>query len=412
MRGWLSFRVWRQLRPLRLVGLGLGLLVACVFNRGCACVHRERLRAELLTPRHLRPQGEEPPALHVGGGAPGQPRLVVDEHIPVLHLYGTGREMAQQYGRLLGAAIRAFVAYGRAMLPEKTMQPYIAHARTAAGALPEDFREQIRIIAEQADVPYDYLLALNVVPRVACSTLAMWGEATRDGTLLMGRNADYFDFAVGDRGSVLVVYHATDARPFVAMGFVGMVGAFTGINTDGVVFGNMLVFNAADPVAAGPRGLPIQLAMRLAAQRSGSAAEMVAALGAMKHAIAMNVMVADAGEALVCELHRDAHTVRRGKRGVLAATNNFVATPARSGDRRCSRLDRLRRTARARHGQMTVDDIKRVLHAVRVERFGVIHNVQSVIFEPGSMRMHVSLNRIPATAGPWKTYDLRDLLAA
>jgi hypothetical protein len=52
-----------------------------------------------------------------------------------------------------------------------------------------------------------------------------------------------------------------------AITFLGiMIGAFTGINEDGVAFGNMLVFNAADD-RTDPAGFPVQLAMRLAASR-------------------------------------------------------------------------------------------------------------------------------------------------
>ena len=401
---------WRKI-PALLRLAWLGALIAIAFGKGCACAHREQIKTAMLEPKCLDAGGEP-----VSGEARrGEPRLEVHGHIPVLHLYGTGEEMAEQYGRLLRPAIQGLVGYAEALLPEGTMRRYVAYGRAAERHLPEDLRAELRIAAEAADVPHEYLLALNLVPRAACSTLAMWGEATPDGEMLMGRNADYFDMGLGDRGSLLIVFHATDRRPVVAVGFVGMLGAFTGVNADGVAFGNMLVFNtdnAAPPgIAAGTKGLPIQLAMRRAAARSASAAEMADALRTMPHAIPMNVMVADPREALVLELDPLGHTVRRGERGVLASTNYFVENPAMRSAARCERLYRLTRDAGERRGTMSVEQMQQSLHAVRIEKWGMIHNVHSVVFEPGVMRMHVSLNRIPATKGPWKTYDLRALLA-
>ena len=39
-------------------------------------------------------------------------------------------------------------------------------------------------------------------------------------------------------------------------------------------------------------------------------------------------------------------------------------------------------------------------------------NLQATIFEPAKMRMHVSINRVPATAGPYVVLDLATLFAA
>jgi hypothetical protein len=365
------------------------LLSLCAGQAGCAAVYRHQIKVVMRTP-----------------ATSGPARLEIQDAVPVVHLYGDSREMAAQYGALLKPALQALSGYARSLLPAPTMQRFLDYARSQEPHLPAEIRGQIRAMADSSGVPYDDLLALNVVPRLMCSTLAVWGPASADGSMIMGRNADYFGLGLADRGSLVVVYHSRDERPVVAVSFLGMLGAFAGINADGVAFGNMLVFNAAGP-ARQKGGLPIQLAMRLAAHRSGDAESMARALAAMRHVIPMNVMVADPHQALVLELGPDQTCVRRGRDGVLAASNDFREHPQRRGEPRCSRYDALVSAAAKSAGRMGVEEMKKALYAAHIPTM----NIQAVIFEPAAMRMHVSINRCPAAGGPYNLFDLTELLA-
>ncbi|MHC4986543.1 MAG: C45 family peptidase, partial [Planctomycetota bacterium] len=160
--------------------------------------------------------------------------------------------------------------------------------------------------------------------------MAVWGDQTPDGACVMGRNAEYISMGLGEVGSLLIVRHATDQTPMVLVGFVGMLGGFTGITADGVAFGNLVIFNAApadDELR--PDGLPVQLAMPLAADAVRSAADMIDRLLAMKHAIPMNVMAADRADALIVELGPERNVLRQGRDGVLSGSNYYVDHPDR-----------------------------------------------------------------------------------
>ncbi len=355
---------------------------------GCALWHRYEIGRAMRTPAQA-----------------GRACFVLQHDTPVVHLYGSPREMGEQYGRLLAPALRSLIRYADSLLPAPAKARFVAYARSQEAHMPLAIREQIQATAEAADVPYPDLLALNIVPKMRCSTLAVWSEASAGGRLIMGRNAEYFGLGLEDRGSIIVVYHPTEGIPLVAVTFLGMAGAFTGINAEGVAFGNMLVFNAAGP-AQQDGGLPVQIAMRLAAGRSRSADEMAEALRGMRHVIPMNVMVADARGALLLELGLATTRTRRGTQGVLAASNYFVAHPMRSYDVRCERRQAL--LAAAKHaGRMTAEDMAAALDAACIRGL----NLQAVVFEPEAMRMHVSVNRQPASPGPYATFDLRELLA-
>ena len=369
------------------------LLLACATAPGCTCVYREQLLEAMRTPVQLEP---------------GPARLETVDDTPVLHLYGTGDEIAAQYGAVMKPALQALMGYVESLMPAWYLEDYRVYARSVEPHLPDSVRRQLRTVATIAEIDYDNLLALNVVPKMACSVLAVWDEASADGELIMGRNAEYFGLGLEDRGGLIVVRHATDETPQVIIAFVGMLGGFTGINADGVAYGNMLIFNASDSDDQWDEtGLPVQLAMPLAAADSATAAEMAQRLDAMTHEIPMNVMVADPSGALVLELAPSGNVIRNGAGGMLAASNYFITHPNRAGDVNCPRYRALHGAAEDNYGRVTVETMRDALLAASYVNL----NLQAVVFEPAKMRMHVSINQVPAARGPYQTFDIRALLA-
>jgi hypothetical protein len=330
-------------------------------------------------------------------------RLDVQGLVPILHLYGTPEETGRQYGALMRPALQGLSGYFRCMLWLQR-DGILGYARDHEAVLPEEIRRQLHAMAETSGVDYDELVALNVIPRFMCTSLAVWGPATADGHMIMGRNGDDFGMGLDDCCNLLVVYHPDAGRPVVLVTFVGMAGGFMGMNAQGVSFGNMLALNVK---GRREEGLPIQLAMRLAAQTSDTAREMVDRLAGMTHVIPNNVMVVDEREALVAELGADRAQVRAGADGMLASANYFLEHPDRLDRGHSDRYDDLVRVARQHPGAMTVETMKTALYAAR--RWWL--NYRAAIFEPGPMRMHVSLNCNEASAGPYVTLDVRQLLA-
>ena len=380
-----------------LLGLTTGLL-GCCHSIVAAPYYRWRIKANLRS------------ASAFEGG-----HFAVPGGIPTLHIYGTPTEMGRQYGGALKPALRNLHHYLRCVLPRDMRERLTAAAMQEEPYLPEEIREELHQISTASNMPYEELVALNTLVRIHCSALATYGPATHDGRMIMGRNAEYFGFGLGDRGSLLVVYHPTDGIPIAAASFLGMAGAYTGVNARGVAFGNMLVFNASDD-RTNPKGLPIQIAMRLAAQRANSASEMASRLIRMPRKIPINVMIADAHEALALELGLRRSSQRKGKDGTLAMSNFFrdPALAAGGAAPYCERYESLLASAADREGRFSVEDMETALHRARL-RYGPKRkdlNLQCVVFEPEAMRMHLSLNRVPASAGPFSTVDLNALFDA
>jgi len=220
----------------------------------------------------LRTPASSPPA-----------RMDILGDTPVIHVYGCPQERGRQYGRLLARPLQAL---HRCITDFTTSEKYaqlMAYAQAHEFVLPPEVRAELHATSEASGMPYIELVALNITPTLTCSALATWNEQAADNEpsgapaglpgpgarLIMGRDADYFSLGFTDRGMVVVVCHPDEGMPVISVTFLGMVGAFTGMNARGVAFGNMLVLNT--PETRQEDGLTIQLALRLAAERAATA---------------------------------------------------------------------------------------------------------------------------------------------
>jgi hypothetical protein len=336
----------------------------------------------------------------------GHPRLEYYDGIPILHLYGTNSEMGQQYGKIMNKQLESLEAIAEGLFSSSVINKYVELAKKAEPHVPEQIIDFIRAMSQESGVDYYSLLALNIVPKTTCSVLAMWGDATADGNLIMGRNADYNFKRVNRALGVIVVKHPYNANSTVASSFLGLAGAYTGMNEKGVSYGNMLVHNGyEDDVITD--GLPIQLLMQMAGEKFDTAREMIDWLVEQQQMIPINVMCADKDEAIVAELGQHNYAIREGSKGVLASTNYFVSSgmfeKLETDD---PRFARLMLTAQKYYGEFNLENMKEAMHAARQPN----ENLQCVLFEPASMKMHVSMNREPASAGPFTSFDINVLL--
>lgn len=67
-----------------------------------------------------------------------------------------------------------------------------------------------------------------------CSMFAIWGDRTVDGSLYSARNLDWNQDTGIARYKLITVYHPTGAIAHATLGYVGLVGALTGISAAGL----------------------------------------------------------------------------------------------------------------------------------------------------------------------------------
>ena len=347
---------------------------------------RRRISSELRRPRVV------PPA-----------RLELIQNIPVLHVYGTPTEMGRQHGTILRTALQSLEEYILLVLPTSQRDQLLAMAEDCARELAPEMREELQAMADASGVPFDHLLALNVLPHLACTCVAAWGDQTTDGKMLLGRNCDYFGFGLGTRAGMLVIYHPKDEIPVASANYLGMVGCFTAMNSTGVALGNLLVFNAREDWLAAD-GEPIQLVLRLAAQRSDTVEKLRDASAAHQRLRPAILAIADAQQAFVVELglHQAA---ARSETNPLLTSNYFTHPELLEFTGQCERYAALAHALERHRGRIDASVVQKALYAARYR--GI--NLHAAVFVPADLAMYLSINQVPAAKGPYVRLDLREL---
>src|SRR5688500_5105482 len=93
---------------------------------------------------------------------------------------------------------------------------------------------------------------------VGCTAFATWGSHSEDGTLLIGRN---FDFYVGDefdRNNIVAFYSPEQGHRFMMITFGGMTGVLSGMNDQGLT----VTLNAAKSEIPSASATPVSLVAR------------------------------------------------------------------------------------------------------------------------------------------------------
>jgi len=317
----------------------------------------------------------------------------------VVRLTGTHYEIGLQHGRLLRAEIRAlwngYVVHGLAEKEHHSVADLVAAARHYDHLIPQPLREEMRGIADGAEVPYDEIVVINTFADAMlggqrfCSALAVNGN---DG-LLIGRNLDWTDHDVAHRSGVVFILEPKGERRVMSVGWPGMVGVVTGMNDRGLT----VTMNIAFASDVETEAMPSLIRIRDALDHETTVDGAVARATSTPRTMAMNWMVADSRRAVVVEMsgHRAA---TRPMEGVCEVTTNYYESLPIAGGSGGDRSATLRRAFAS--GTATVGQIERAL--LRVAFFGGAHGIntiQSVVFDPKQLAAHVAIGKLPAPSG-------------
>ena len=341
----------------------------------------------------------------------GPAHLDIVEGLPVLHLYGTPEEMGRQYGTILRPSLEALFRYFDRLMPRALYRRLRERAIEREKRLPDHYRRELKAVAEASGLPYEVLVTANLTPRMRCTVLLAWGEATADGATIFARNSEYFSMGLKDCGSLIIVWHPKEGMAQASLNFLGMIGTFNGVNEAGLCCGNLVVYNARHN-DLNEEALPVQFVLREAGDRLRTADDLRDHLLNRPTIMPVQVAMADANRAHIVELGLHSKAARTPERDYLAAGNFF------HGAERCRgrapawfhrRYDRLIEFAESNYGRIDPRNITQALYQARAPH---PFNIHSMVFEPARMKIHVSYNRYPASAGPFVEMDLKTLFAA
>jgi hypothetical protein len=376
----------------------------------------------------------------------------------VLNLAGTQAEMGRQHGELLARAgdYEATVEFYRRMpeilmgkerggVPEPILRPLVRFALLGLHrGRPPELRERSRAFFEALGYPRRFshhlfvmdllqnviglagqfglgasrrLLASAAIP--ACSSVAVWGRSSRDGTLRHARNFDFPGTGIWEQQPT-VVFNSPDRG--LRYGFVATRGAdtpgVTAFNEAGLTLGahtrfhRHVRFSGAGIVDLGHeiirRAETLADAAKIARERKvastwgllvSSAREKSAALLEVTGR-AVDVIRPAAGEDFLVQTNRYRSAALR--EGEVAPMTGFLA----NSDGRARAL-----RSRVLGGGLDAGDLRAALGGRECPETaeerpcgGVLAqpiSVQSVVTEPEARLLHISVGPSPTGLGPW-----------
>jgi hypothetical protein len=173
----------------------------------------------------------------------------VHDYVPVVVLRGSWKEMGRQYGHLLSPNIRAVY---------DLVAPYKDKYSLGCGknnaeiiedfyrSYPDRFKQFFQGMAETSGLTLDQLKTANSLEIVLmfgtkiykgrCSGLGVWGNYSKNGGVVYGRNYDYnLEFLPLNDDLVVTVFKPDDGSvPTAIFTWAGCIYASTGINRAGI----------------------------------------------------------------------------------------------------------------------------------------------------------------------------------
>lgn len=181
------------------------LIIICLLVVSCS-THAEEDNASLI----LLSQFEEG-------------KLYKIDSLLIVQLSGSYRDMGRQEGYLLRNQIHEF--YNESVINYFILENNLSYKQLVAESMdefslyPKRFEDIISGIAETSGMSLENLTILSRVPYIApnCSAIFAWGNYSLDGSMVVGRNIDFYSVANDFLNyTIIVVYNPTDGSHSLA----------------------------------------------------------------------------------------------------------------------------------------------------------------------------------------------------
>ncbi len=168
-----------------------------------------------------------------------------NDEIKIAVVKGTPYDMGHQLGSLLKEDIRDcltdFLNAVKSDDPEMYSDDQLDQAwQINAAYIDTRIIDEMQGIADASGIPIEIIQRAHMVPVVssyACSGVAVWGPATKNGHTYQLRNLDFTKWANLQSHPLIVFYIPDKGTPHVNITFAGYIGSHTGMNANHLAFG-------------------------------------------------------------------------------------------------------------------------------------------------------------------------------
>jgi hypothetical protein len=345
-------------------------------------------------------------------GKHGKGELKYVNGVPVLTVAGSPEEMGTQIGVLAGKPAAKLVgsldAFVKQLGLQKALPLLIRAGKQMFKSFPEAHRREAEAFARASGINLDLVVLANTIFDLhdifGCSVIAVSADKSASGAPLFGRNWDFPPLGNLYEYSLVIVYRPTGKRAFAAVTFPALVASGSAINDAGLVLGANAITRSKDESERNVRGTPLAVAARRLMEECDSVAAGEKLVRAMKPTCMGSLILGDKKTSAVFEVTTKSVQVRRPDRGLCLCTNHF-RTKELSVTKRCRRFAALEKA----HAQakLSLADVAKKLHEVNQGE----DTLQTMVFEPATLKLHVSLGKGPTSARALKVVELAPLLA-
>jgi isopenicillin-N N-acyltransferase like protein len=156
-----------------------------------------------------------------------------------------------------------------------------------------------------------------------------------------------------------------------------------------------------------PKGMPYAFCFRQILEQCATVEEAERLLRATERSTILSLALCDRQHSVVLEITPRSVAVRRPSEGILACTNHFRTEELAVWpmQRLCNRYPKLIQCRSL--DQLDVSDVAQKMNEVNMGRM----TVQTMIFEPATLKLHLAIGACPSSALPMKLLELGPLFA-
>jgi hypothetical protein len=360
----------------------------------------------------------EEPFHYPAGKRPGDAELKYVSEIPVLTTAGEPNDIGAAVGGLALKPGARILSYTRDLLKaDRVEAAWPLFVRSGQGMLkqfPADYLTEMDAIAKASGADRDVMTVANTFfdlkSTFACSVLAVEPSRSATGGVLFGRNLDYPSMGYIHEYTLVTIYRPAGKHAFASVGFPGLVGVLSGMNDAGLCLAVLEVNDAKDGEPHfDPQGVPYALCHRRVLEECTTIAEAKKLLENMHRTTILNLAVCDRNGAAVFEVTPKRVVQRSADKGVCTCTNHFCSDAVRAAEPAdlFNSTERLATLDKVRGGKekLSVEDVHRQLKEVSQGD----QTLQTMVFDPQNLRLHLAFGKLPASDGELHALDLAPL---
>lgn len=217
-----------------------------------------------------------------------------------------------------------------------------------------EYQAEIYGISRYSSDEYDYLAspflrslylhaahdighAVQDLSLVGCSSFAAWGEKSEDGSLIIGRNLDFYAGDEFAKDKIVAFINPKEGYPFMMVTWAGMIGAISGMNNEGLT----VTINSGKSKIPLIAKTPITILSREILQYARTIEEAIAIVKKRKVFVSESIMVGSASDkkAVLIEVSPNNIGVYDvGNSNQLLCSNHFQSETLKDNDRNIAQI--------------------------------------------------------------------------